>query len=597
MKILEKYTGMKFMKREDAIRFLLVAIVLAGGFFYSCSTGKPDGEYMIEVYSQNDVHGRYFDSLYVGGKEHRSSMANVAGFIKERRRAIGEDQVVLIDAGDNLQGDNAAYYFNYVEVPASAADTTRHLFSRIVNYLKFDAVVVGNHDIETGHPVYDRIKRELKMPYLAANAVKTDGSGESYFQPYTVLDKNGIRIAVIGMTNPNIKKWLARSLWDGMDFLPIQNIADSVITAVIAKEKPHLVVLAIHAGLGDGTVGDNENPARYLAANLQNVDIILSSHDHLTANEKIWNGKDSVLLLEGGARGEMLSAAGIKLVMKNGRVVSKDISGRLINLAGTPKDSAYLALFREDFNKVKAFTNKKIGSLPRDVKTADAFFGPSDYMDIIHYAQLKETGADISFAAPLTSNGVVKAGDLNYQDLFTLYPFENQLYTVRLTGEQVKNYLEFSYDMWINTMKSKADHILKIAYNDKSGKYRFKGMSFNFDAGAGIDYLVDVTRPYGERITISGFSNGNQFSADSTYQVAISSYRANGGGELLVKGAGVPAGELESIVTGRYPEMRDVIYKNFSAGNYRQLPEYRNWKFVPETYSKEALKRDRALMF
>lgn len=563
------------------------------GVFTACSSG-PNGEYNLELYAENDVHGRYFDSLYVGGGEYGASMANISGFVNGRREAIGAEQVILIDNGDHLQGDNAAYYFNYVEKPES--DTVRHLFSKIMNYMNFDAVVVGNHDIETGHPVYDRIKKELKMPYLSANALKTDGTGP-YFEPYTILNKNGVKVAIIGMGNPNIKKWLAPALWEGMEFVPIQQIADSLITAVIEKEKPHVVVLAMHAGLGDGTAEDYENPARYLAANLKNVDIILASHDHMKACEKIWNGQDSVLVLEAASRAELLAGADIQVTLKNGKVVAKKISGKLLEMKDAPKDIRYLETFRRDFEKVKTFTNKKIGSLSRDIHTCEAFFGSSDYMDMIHFAQLNETGADISLAAPLTSNAVIQKGDLNFQDLFTIYPYENQLYLFPLTGKQIKGYLEFSYDKWISTMQEKGDHILNIAFNDKIGKYRFKNMSFNFDSGAGINYTVDVSKPYGERIQITTLSDGRLFSPDTLYKVAISSYRANGGGDLLEKGAGIPTDQMEGMILERYPEIRDAIYKCFSEGKYEKLPEYKNWKFIPESYTRDAIKRDKALMF
>ncbi|MEF9986319.1 MAG: bifunctional UDP-sugar hydrolase/5'-nucleotidase [Bacteroidales bacterium] len=581
---------MIFTYRNSSLTIVTISLIC---LFSSCGAGRPSGEYNIEIYSQNDVHGRFFDSLYVEKAEHKSSIANISQFINERRIAIGEENVLTIDNGDNLQGDNATYYFNIVEQETNSA---KHLFSRIMNYLKFDAVVVGNHDIEAGHPVYDRVKKELNMPYLAANAIKTNGVG-SYFSPYTLIDKNGVKTAIIGMTNPNIKKWLAPSLWEGINFVPISYIADSIVNAVIKKEKPHIVVLAIHSGLGDGIKDNYENQARYLAASLKNVDIIFAAHDHLKACEKVWNGVDSVLLLTGGSKAEMLSQANINLVLKNGNVISKNIHGRLISMANTPKDTAYINHFKGDFNKVKIFTNRKIGSLSNNIITSDAYFGSSNYMDIIHYVQLTETGADISFSAPLAMNAVIKEGDINYQDLFTLYPYENQLYVINLKGKQIKGYLEFAYNTWINTMNSKDDHIMNIIYDDKTEKYRFKNMSFNFDSGAGINYEVDVTKPYGERINILSRFGGKVFYADSTYKVAISSYRANGGGDIMEKGAGIASNKLNDIIVGHYPEVRDLIYKYFLNDSLKSLPKYSNWKFVPESYTKQALKKDRALIF
>lgn len=581
--------------KQDNIQMKLLAAFLMMGLILSCQN-KQSGQFSLELYSQNDIHGTFFDSLYAVKAEHKSSMANIAHIIKDRRTAIGKENIILIDNGDHLQGDNAAYYFNYIERPASATDTGKqHLFSRIMNYLQFDAVIVGNHDIETSHTVYDRVAKELKMPYLAANAIKTDGTG-SYFKPYTILNKNGVKVAIIGMTNANIKKWLAPTLWEGMTFVPIHKIADSLVHEVIQKEKPHIVVMAMHSGLGDATKENYENQARYLAANIKNVDIFLSAHDHLKTCKKIWNGEDSVLLLTGGSRAEFLSKANIQLVLKNGNVISKNITGSILDMAKIPKDTAYLNLFRKDFLKVKNFTNTMVGAVPRNITTIDALFGPSDYMNIIHYVQLQETGADISFAAPLTFNSVIKSGKITYQDLFTLYPYENQLYTMSLTGKQVKSYLEFSYNTWIQTMKSTAEHIMNIAYNQQAGTYKFKNFTFNFDSGAGINYIVDVTKPYGERIKITTLSNGKKFSEDTTYQVAISSYRANGGGDILEKGAGISPANFDALILGRYSEIRDLLYKYFAADSLKKLPDNSNWKFVPESHTRTALKRDRALL-
>ena len=120
----------------------VVAMVLCA--MVSCGPG--DGQYTFHLLATNDVHGCYFDSLYTGGGT-RSSLMSVSWYADSVRTAAGPDNVVLIDAGDCLQGDNAAYYFNYVDTAAP------HVYGRMAGYMKYDAVVVGNHDIETGHPV------------------------------------------------------------------------------------------------------------------------------------------------------------------------------------------------------------------------------------------------------------------------------------------------------------------------------------------------------------------------------------------------------------------------------------------------------------
>ena len=172
------------MKRYILILLSLLAMI-------SCHRIK-DGEHVIHILTTNDVHGRYFDSLYVDNST-RPSLLSISAYVDSLRTVWGEDNVVLIDAGDCLQGDNASFYYNFIDT-----DST-HLYARMVDYIGYDAVVVGNHDIETGHPVYDRVRKDMKTPFLAANAID-EGTGKSYFEDYVILRKGGVKVAVIGFT-------------------------------------------------------------------------------------------------------------------------------------------------------------------------------------------------------------------------------------------------------------------------------------------------------------------------------------------------------------------------------------------------------------
>ena len=160
------------------------------------------------------------------------------------------------------------------------------------------------------------------------------------------------------------------------------------------------------------------------------------------------------------------------------------------------------------------------------------------------------TGADVSFAAPLSFDAKIDKGDITISDMFSLYKYENMLYTMNLTGAEIKGFLEESYAMWTNRMKSPDDHVLLLKERKKGQEnyVSFVNFSFNFDSAAGIIYTVDVTKPKGEKITILKMADGKPFDENKTYKVALNSYRGNGGGELLTKGAGIPQDELKSRI-------------------------------------------------
>lgn len=572
--------------------FVFIALVFAA---VSCA-GPKDGTYRLQLFTTNDVHGRFFDSLYVGGNTKESLLA-VARYVDSVRTAEGPENVLLVDAGDCLQGDNAAYYFNYVDT------VTPHLYARITDYMGYDAVAVGNHDIETGHPVYDRVTKQMRAPFLAANALRTD-NGEPYFPEYTIVNKSGLKVAILGYTNPNIKNWLAESLWSGMEFKSLIPVVQEGVDKVIEKEHPHVVIVAVHSGTGAGDGSVLESQGLDLYKSLKGVDFLVCSHDH----RPFIASKDDLCLINSGSHCRNIGHGTVEVEIKDGQVVSKKLSADLIKVNKKLVDVEMREHFRKDYEAVKAFTLKPVGKLERDMYTRESYAGMCDYMNLLHTLSLSCSPAQISFSAPLTFNGKVKAGQLVYNDLFTIYPYENQLYVVSMSGREIKDYLEYSYDAWINTVSGrKSDNLLKIrnAADPRTGQKRwsFVERSYNFDSAAGINYTVDIRKPYGSRIEIESLADGTKFDMDARYNVAMTSYRASGGGGIMREGAKVDTDRIDERVVARYPEIREILYEYLSEHGTISPEETGNpsvigsWKFIPEKKASKMLENDMALLF
>lgn len=568
----------------------IVIISLLAFYLQSCGSLKlADRRYDFEIIATNDLHGRYFDSLYVGNGIQKTSLASVSSYIKSVRDT-SVIKPILLDIGDHLQGDNASFYYNFVDT------NSRHVFSDIVNYLKYDALVVGNHDIEAGHGVYDKIVREIDMPYLAANAINVN-TNKPYFKPYTIIKRNGIRVAVLGMTNPNIKNWLSENLWYGIDFLNIIDPTLYWVKKIQKEENPHIIILATHTGIGNLSNYESENSSRYAASHIPGIDIVFAAHDHQTINEFIVCDTSRVLLLESGNRASAISRAKISLKFKNGKMVSKDIFGDNVKMDKILVDSEYVKRFHSQFSEVKKFTNQKVGVIEKGFSSRDAFFGPSEYLELIHRVQLIESGAEISFAAPLSFDINIKAGDLNFQDMLNIYPFENQLYVMSLTGKEIVDYLEFSYSNWVFTMNSPDDKMLMIQKRSNSTLYSFINRTYNFDSASGIFYEVDLTKPIGQRVTVKSMSNGNRFEMGRYYNVALSSYRANGGGEILEYGSKLNAKEREKRVVKRMSDIRELLFNYIKTKGVIKAENSNEWNFIPSDYSVNAKKREYPLIF
>lgn len=580
------------MKRRviSAITVLLMGAVL--------SFAKPrDGSYSLHFYTTSDVHGHYFDVIYGQNNVYQASLLSVMKYVNERRTEFGPDNVILLDGGDFLQGDNAAFYYNYVAVDKP------HIYPLIASYMKYDAVAVGNHDIETGPTVYNRVKDQMKVPFLAANVLDPK-TGNSHFRPYTIVYRHGLKIAVIGFTNANIRAWLDEDKLGGLDFhgLMADSFAQNVVDKVRSAEKPDLVVVLTHTGTGPGDGSQLESEGRDLLRSLHDVDIIVCSHDHRPYFEK----KDDICLVNSGSHGRTVGHVAVDLNVKRGRVVSKKCTPETVFLKRNEIDETMKEHFAPQLDEVVSFSTREIGTLQKTLYTRDGFCGMSDCVNLVHTVCLTSVPSDISFAAPLSYNGTINAGKLIFNDLFTLYPYENKLYVVPLTGEEIRRYLEVSYDDWINTVDypDTYEPLLKISRHPdsrtESDRWSFDARSYNFDSAGGINYTVDITKPFGSRIEITSMANGSAFKADSTYRVAMTSYRASGGGNLL-KRAGIEDAESRIILRDR--EIREIIYE-FILEHKEITPEFvgntsliGTWSFQPASIAQPLLERDMIRLF
>ena len=560
----------------------------------------------LKVIETSDVHGHFFPYDFMEKKPLKGTLVRANTYINKQRQQYG-DNLLLIDNGDILQGQPCVYWTNYV-MPED-----ENLAASVINYMKYDAETVGNHDIEPGHKVYDKWIREVRCPLLGANIVKEGTTSKTSpaslasiydgLQPYSVHYKDGVKICVIGMLTPAIPNWLNKSIWKGIEFEEMVSCAKKWVKYIQEKEKPDLLFGLFHSGKDGGisTEEYEENATAAVAYEVPGFDIIFFGHDHQVHNEWITNKEGKrVLIIDPSCYVKNIAEAEIELTYKKGKLTKKTINGEIVSVLDEEIDQEMLAHFTPQIDAVKQYVDRRIGRFENPIYTRDSFFGNSAFTDLIHNLQLQISKADISFNAPLSFNSVIKAGDVTQGDMFKLYRFENLLFVLRMTGEEIRKHLEFSYDMWGNTMTSPEDHALRLNDGAKEDQQRtgFQYYTFNFDSAAGIDYEVDLTKPDGEKVRILQMSNGEPFDEHKWYKVVMNSYRANGGGELLTRGAGIPKDSLESRVLFHTDmDQRHYLTEEImKMGTINPQPN-NNWKFVPEEWTKPALERDRKQLF
>ncbi len=543
----------------------------------------------------SDVHGSFFPYDFINRKPKAGSMARVATYVKQLRSQYGEN-LILLDNGDILQGQPVSYYSNYV-------DTIQpNIAARVINYLNYDAQTIGNHDVETGHRVYDKWISATRCPMLGANVMDTR-TGKPYLKPYTILQRNGIRIAVIGLLTPAIPNWLDESLWQGLRFDEMVACARKWVRVVKEEEKADVVIGLFHSGKEGGitTPAYQENASLAVAKEVPGFDVVFYGHDHTRFSGTVTNtAGNEVVCLDPANNAMSVSEADVQLVKRKGKWVVSNRSGKLTDITPLPVDDDFVAQFK-DFNEtVKQYADQEIGSFENTISTRDSYFGNSAFNDLVLNLELSISKADIAFNAPVSFDVAINKGIVRVADMFNLYKYENQLFVMRLTGAEIRKALEMSYDLWVNTMTSPDDHLLLLDDRTLGDQQRlgFKNFSFNFDAAAGIDYEVDVTKPNGQKVKVLRMSNGEPFDEAKYYKVAVNSYRANGGGELLTHGAGIPKDSLNSRIIWRSQyDLRHYLMEEIKRlGTLNPQPNH-NWRFVPEEWVAPAAKRDRQLLF
>lgn len=566
--------------------FLVVSILPVNSFAHNTK---------IKIVYTTDVHGNFFPVDYITMSPVDGSLSRVVSAIDSIRETPGGNNLVLLDNGDFLQGQPSVYYYNYIDT------ISPHLASEIYNYIGYDATTIGNHDVETGHAVYDRWRSQNRMPLLGANVIDNK-SGQPYLRPYVILEKDGVRIAVLGLLTPAIPAWLPENLWSGLSFEDMVTSAKKWIPIIKSNENPDIIIGLFHSG-HDETMRTGEfieNASLKIAREVPGFDALLIGHDHQKFHEVIENVVgEKVTVLNPANNAKAVGLLEFDVKKSNGKLKSKKIASNILDITGFAPDKAFLEKFAPQREKIRNYVARKIGNVSEEMSIDDAFFGPSTFMSFLHRLQLDISGADISFAAPLSFGAVIRKGPMKVSDTFTLYKYENMLYVIKMTGREIKSYLEESYSIWTRQITDSQHHLINFkSENPSFNDNRLAKPAYNFDSATGIDYTVDVTKPKGEKINISSLSDGRSFSLDSTYTVAINSYRANGGGNLLSDGAGISREELKKrIVSATDKDLRYYLIDYIEKHPDIEVQAIHNWKFIPDGIVEKATEIDRELLF
>lgn len=567
-------------------RAMLTAALVGGSAAAATLAGSPAAQaapaagrkaFTLTVLGTTDLHNNvfnwdYFKNIpYADTAGNKIGIAQAATLIKAMRAERGAGNTVTVDAGDTIQGTPLAYYFAKIE-PIST--TVKHPMALAMNAVGYDAVGLGNHEFNYGIPLLRTWERQLDFPLLGAN-VHDAVTGKRAFTPWVLkrvkTDNGWLTVGLVGFVTPGCALWDRDNVQGKLGFNGIVEEAKTVIPQLKAAGAD-VVIVTSHSGATPGSsYGDAlpfpENASTQLAEEVPGIDAILVGHAHLEIPERyVTNtvtGKQ-VLLTEPLKWGMRVSVMDLELIKDKGRWTVIAAHAHLLDAKTVDADPAVVRAVQSGHEATVKYVNEVIGSSTAPLNTATACWEDTDAIDAINYIQASTIKAELangpsaglpvlSIAAAFSRTVDVKAGPLTIRDVAGLYIFDNTLLSIKVTGAQVRDYLEWSaqYFKAVSGSSARAADITNAVTAMAPGGTP----DYNYDVVYGLDaplnYEIDLAKPVGERITGLSYG-GSPLVADQEFALAINNYRQSGGGNF-------PAVKTAPVLSNSQQEIRQRI--------------------------------------
>lgn len=544
--------------------------VLSLVFFSNVSSFAKEID--IQILATSDLHGKFYPYDYAINEESKSgSLTQIATAVKKYRT----DNTIIVDVGDTIQDNYSEMFFKDKIHPMMLA----------MNEIGYDIWAIGNHEFNYGVENLKNIMKQSTSKVLIGNLYNPDGT--SFADSYTIIEKDGVKIGVIGMCTPNITKWDSVNLKDYIVTDPVEETKKIVKDL---RDKVDILIATVH--MGEENEYDVPNSgANDLANACPELDLIIAAHEHKLVEETYVN---NVLIVENKSSGATMSKVNI-VVEKDKfgcKIVDRKAESIKISEYESDKElSKKLAPYNE---RAKKEANIIIGELvggnlvPENeiAEIPQAQIEPTSLIDLINEVQMYYTDAQVSSAALFNIDANLEPGKIKKSDTSLIYKYGNTLYKVQMTGKQLKKYMEWSANYY-NTYNPKD---LTISFNENV-------RGFNYDMFSGVDYQIDISEKPGNRIkNLKWTKTGKEVKDDEVFVIAVNNYCVNthllSYGEIYEEGEELPK-VLEIDVNGKIGGVRELIgdyIKNVKGGKITPNNP-KNWEIIGNNWDEEKHKK------
>ena len=528
----------------------------------------------LQILATSETHGRFLPWDYAANKADTSgSVAQQAAAIAQRRTP----STIVVDAGDTIQGNSAELFLQDEMHPMSAG----------MNAIGYDVWVTGNHEFNFGMDTLKRVIAQQKAKVLVGNVYAPDGTPLA--DGYTILNKQGVKVGVIGMVTPNITRWDSKNL----EGWTVTNPVDECRKLTKQLRGQVDVLLGVMHMDPESEYGVYGSGARDLAEACPEFDVIVAAHGHRSVPGEMING---VLVVENSGNASTLSEIHLQLKRKwDGGWSIDQRTSEIVSMKDLPADAALSQQLAGYDARAKADAETLIGELrggnmaPENdvVNIPQPMVQDTALLDFINEVQMYYTGAKVSATALTSMTSQMKEGPIRKCDTASIYTYQNTLYKLEMNGAQLRSFMEWSAGFF----KTWVPGDLTVAF-DPSTRY------YLYDAFEGVNYEIDVSQEPGGRIRNLTWPDGSPVRDEEVFTVAVNNYRATT--QLLIAADIFAPGEplpklLEIDVRGDLGGIRELLgeYIRTVKGGVIQPKVNNNWKLVGTNWDEA--KRAQAL--
>lgn len=510
----------------------------------------------LTILATSDMHGYVLPTNYADTTDQPYGVAKVATKMKELT-ADATGPVIKIENGDFIQGSPLSYYV------AKQGEQNPALLTQVVNQIGYDVGLLGNHEFNYGPEYLQKAINSYEHPILAANVLGENG--RPYFgQPYVIIEKAGVKVAILGVVTQYIPHWEQPSHIKGLHFQSLVETAKQYVPKL--RELADVVIVAYHGGFerdletGEATeLITGENEGYELLHSVSGIDALITGHQH----REIAGVVNGVPVIQPGSFGRFVGEIVLDLKKTATGVTVTGASASIHPVTDCQPDAGILASVAELNQNLETWLDQPVGRVEGDMRIQDSMkarLKEHPYVEFINKVQMEASGAPISGTALFNNEGKGFDETITMRNIITNYIYPNTLAVSQITGADLRQALE-------QTANYLALEDGKIVFNPRFIKP--KPQYYNYDMYEGVDYTIDLRQPVGSRVIELRF-NGQPVQATDTLEVVINQYRAVGGGnyamftpEKIQREVQIDMTELIADYLRRHPVIQATVNENF----------------------------------